>query len=110
VNFVFWRKIAVFLKTEYSVTNSLFSRKQIRQKATKKTGFFLGDGVATFMPTGYNFQSFLKQIRQLSRNLPRDARHPGYIRKLKKNTLIFSAPTCRTTLITLEPFALNTEI
>jgi hypothetical protein len=66
-----------FLKTEYSVTNSLFSRETFAKKR-QKTGFF-GDGVATFMPTGYSFQSFLKQIRQLSRNLPRDARHPGWL-------------------------------
>jgi hypothetical protein len=61
-------------------------RKKFAKKR-QKTGFF-GDGVATFMPTGYSFYSFLKQIRQLSRNLPRDARHSGYIRKLKKKTLV----------------------
>jgi hypothetical protein len=32
--------------------------KKIRQKATEN--WFFGDGVATFMPTGYTFQSFLK--------------------------------------------------
>jgi hypothetical protein len=57
------RKIAKwrhsFLKTEYSAANSLFlNKKQIRQKATEN--WFVGDGVATFMPTGYSFQSFLK--------------------------------------------------
>jgi hypothetical protein len=31
---------------------------------------------------------FLEIIRQLSQNLPRDARHSGYIRKLKKKTLV----------------------
>jgi len=33
-------------------------QKKIRQKATEKWSF--GDGVATFMPTGYSFRSFLK--------------------------------------------------
>ncbi len=47
-----------FLKTEYSVTNSLFLRKKFARKR-QKTGFW-GDGVATFMPTGYSCQSFLK--------------------------------------------------
>jgi hypothetical protein len=36
------------------------------------------------LATGYSYQRFLKQIRQLSRNLPRDARHPGESGKLKK--------------------------
>jgi hypothetical protein len=36
----------------------------------------IGEGFATLLATGYSFQRFLKQIRQLSRNLPRDARHP----------------------------------
>jgi hypothetical protein len=31
---------------------------KIRQKGTENLLF--GDGVATFMPTGYSFQSFLK--------------------------------------------------
>jgi hypothetical protein len=31
---------------------------KFRQKATEN--WFFGDGVATFMPTGYSFQSFLK--------------------------------------------------
>jgi hypothetical protein len=44
--------------------------------------FFLGERVATFISTGYNFKS------SLSRKWPRDAHHPGSIRKLfwKKNT------------------------
>jgi len=58
----FGRKIAKwrhsFLKTEYSVANSLFLRKKFAKKR-QKTGV-LGDGVATIMPTGYSFQSFLK--------------------------------------------------
>jgi hypothetical protein len=32
--------------------------KKNRQKATEN--WFFGDGVITFMPTGYSFQSFLK--------------------------------------------------
>jgi hypothetical protein len=36
----------------------LVFEKKNRQKATEN--WFLGDGVATFMPTGYSFQSFLK--------------------------------------------------
>jgi hypothetical protein len=32
--------------------------KTFRQKATEN--WFFGDGVATFMPTCYSFQSFLK--------------------------------------------------
>jgi hypothetical protein len=52
----FWRKIAKwrhsFLTTKYSVASSLFLRKKFAKKQ-QKTGF-LGDGVATFMPTGYS--------------------------------------------------------
>jgi hypothetical protein len=49
-----------FLKREYSVANSLFLRKKQKfAKKRQKTGVFV-DGVATFMPTGYSFQSFLK--------------------------------------------------
>jgi hypothetical protein len=55
---IFWRKLAKwrhsFLKTEYSVANSLFLRKKTTEN------WFFGDGVATFMPTGYSFRSFLK--------------------------------------------------
>jgi hypothetical protein len=60
----FWgRKIAKwrhsFLKTEHSVANSLFFDQKKIAKKRQKRGFF-GDGVVTFMPTGYSFQSFLK--------------------------------------------------
>jgi hypothetical protein len=58
----FWQKIAKwrysFLKTEYSVANSLFLRKKFAN--TLQKNWFFGDGVATFMPTGYTFQSFLR--------------------------------------------------
>jgi hypothetical protein len=47
-----------FLKTEYFVAPSVdISEKKIRQKATEN--WFLGD-IASFMPTGYSFRSFLK--------------------------------------------------
>jgi hypothetical protein len=36
----------------------LIFEKKIRQKVTEN--WFFGDGVATFVPTGYNFHSFLK--------------------------------------------------
>jgi len=51
------------MATQFS-ENGVFCRKfpvvekKIRQKATENWCF--GDGVATFMPTGYSFQSFLK--------------------------------------------------
>jgi hypothetical protein len=79
------------MATQFS-ENGIFCRKfpvygkKNRQKATEN--WFFRDGVAAFMPTGYSFQTFLKSIRQLSRNLPRDARHSGYIRKLRKKTLV----------------------
>jgi hypothetical protein len=44
-NGIFCRKFLVFEET-------------IQQKATKN--WLFGNGVATFMPTGYSFQSFLK--------------------------------------------------
>ncbi len=67
----FWAKSRQ-MATQFS-ENGIFCRKFLRKKFAKKrqkTGFF-GDGVTTFMATGYSFQSFLKYIRQLSRNLPR---------------------------------------
>jgi hypothetical protein len=45
--------------SEYSVANSLFFEKKNSPKSDRELGFF-GDGVATFMLTGYSFQSFLK--------------------------------------------------
>jgi hypothetical protein len=42
------------------------------------------------LATGYSFQRFLKQIRQLSRNLPRYARYPGESGKFGKKTLVRS--------------------
>jgi hypothetical protein len=45
-NKIFCRNFPVFEKKK-------FAKKQ------QKTGFF-GDGVATFMPTGYSFQSFFE--------------------------------------------------
>jgi hypothetical protein len=65
------------------------------------------------MPTGYSFQSFLKYIRQLSRNLPKDTL--AISRNLKKKTAstattyIVSTLICTTTIISLEPCALNAE-
>jgi hypothetical protein len=67
----FWAKSRQ-MATQFS-ENGIFRRKFLRKKFAKKrqkTGFF-GDGVTAFMATGYSFQSFLKYIRQLSRNLPR---------------------------------------
>jgi len=67
----FWAKSRQ-MATQFS-ENGIFCPKFLRKKFAKKrqkTGFF-GDGVTTFMATGYSFQSFLKYIRQLSRNLPR---------------------------------------
>jgi len=76
----FWRHS--FLKSKYSVTNSpLFALKISPNWDRKWFSFFGGwgrgrrKGVATFMSTGYTFIRSLEKSRQLSRNLPRDARH-----------------------------------
>lgn len=45
--------------------------------------FVFGEGVITFMSTNYNFKRSLKYCCQLSQYLPRDACHPGSIKKLK---------------------------
>jgi len=98
-NGIFYLKFRVFEKT-------------IRQKVTENW-FFFGVGVVTFMPTGYGFQSFLKKIRQLSRNLPKDTLPTSG--NWKKNTTssaatyIVSTLICTTTIISLEPCALNAE-
>lgn len=44
-----------FVKTEYSVINSLFSFKK-NLKITRNLFFLCGEGVATFMYTGYSSQ------------------------------------------------------
>jgi hypothetical protein len=51
------------MATQYSENGKFCGKfpvfeKKIRQKATEN--WFFADGVATFMPPGYSFQSFLK--------------------------------------------------
>jgi hypothetical protein len=47
--------------------------------------YFFREGVITFTSIGYNFKSSSKHCHQLSWNLCRDAHHPDYIKKLKRN-------------------------
>jgi len=72
-----------FLEMEYFVTNCPFLIKIFSKLETKN--WFLGEGVATFMCTGYTFLSSLEMGHQLSQKLPRDADHFGSIMDMKKN-------------------------
>jgi hypothetical protein len=76
----------IFLATQnsekkYSVTNSPLLYYKFRQISTENS-LGRGGSVATFMSTGYTFMRSLEKSRQLSGNLPRDARHSGDIREL----------------------------
>jgi hypothetical protein len=79
-----------FLAKNRRMANFFFSKWNILSKIPcfsfqkSPESYRIGEGSATFLATGYSYQRFLKQIRQLSRNLPRDARHPGESGKLKK--------------------------
>jgi hypothetical protein len=70
-NGIFCRKFPVF-------------EKKIRQKATEN--WFFWGWCRHIYAYWLQFSEFLEIILQLSQNLPRDARHSGYIRKLKKKT------------------------
>jgi hypothetical protein len=78
------------MATQFS-ENGIFCRKfpvfgkKIRQKATEN--WFFGGWCRHIYAYLLQFSEFLEINSPVSRNLPRDARHRGYIRKLKKKTL-----------------------
>jgi hypothetical protein len=57
-DFCFCQKSPQFSENGIFCCKFRIFEKKIRQKATEN--WFFGDGVATFMPTGYSFQSFFK--------------------------------------------------